>query len=51
MSDDVIRQHIALYVNEFSIELGTEGYSAVETLFLKARQKGIIPNGNQPVFI
>ena len=32
MSDDVCRQHIGLYVNEFSIDLGEEGRTAVDAL-------------------
>lgn len=32
MSEDVMRKHIELYVNDFSIDLGEEGRSAVETL-------------------
>jgi 1,4-dihydroxy-6-naphthoate synthase len=33
MSEDVMRKHINLYVNEFSIELGDEGKRAVKELF------------------
>jgi 1,4-dihydroxy-6-naphthoate synthase len=32
MSEDVCRQHIALYVNEFSIDLGAEGLAAIDAL-------------------
>ena len=32
MSEDVMRQHIDLYVNQFSIELGEEGKDAVKKL-------------------
>lgn len=32
MSEDVMRQHINLYVNDFSLDLGTEGHAAVELL-------------------
>jgi 1,4-dihydroxy-6-naphthoate synthase len=32
MSDDVCRQHIELYVNEFSVDLGTEGLAAIDAL-------------------
>lgn len=32
MDEDVIRKHIELYVNEYSIDLGDEGRKAVETL-------------------
>jgi 1,4-dihydroxy-6-naphthoate synthase len=33
MSEDVMRQHIELYVNNFSIDLGTDGKKAIETLY------------------
>ncbi len=32
MSEEVMRQHINLYVNHFSLDLGTEGLQAVEKL-------------------
>jgi 1,4-dihydroxy-6-naphthoate synthase len=43
MSDDVMRQHIDLYVNDFSVDLGAEGRRAVQLLFERARAAGIIP--------
>lgn len=42
MDDDVIRQHIDLYVNQFSIDLGDRGYEAVRILETLASEKGII---------
>jgi len=33
MSEEVMRQHIGLYVNNFSIDLGSEGKKAIETLY------------------
>ena len=33
MSEEVMRQHIDLYVNDYSLELGNEGKQAIETLF------------------
>ena len=33
MSEDVMRQHIQLYVNNFSIDLGNDGKQAIETLY------------------
>ena len=33
MSEGVMRQHIELYVNNFSIDLGNDGKQAVETLY------------------
>jgi 1,4-dihydroxy-6-naphthoate synthase len=32
MSEDVMRQHIGLYVNDFSLDLGKEGKDAISTL-------------------
>ena len=32
MSEDVMRQHIELYVNNFSMDLGADGKKAIETL-------------------
>lgn len=40
--DAVIRQHIDLYVNEFTLDLGNEGKEAVEALFDYAIKAGII---------
>ena len=36
LSDDVCDQHIALYVNEFSIDLGDEGLEAIDRLLQRA---------------
>ena len=33
MNEEVMRQHIELYVNEFSLDLRNEGKKAIETLF------------------
>jgi len=33
LSEDVMRQHIDLYVNNYSVSLGHEGKSAIKTLF------------------
>ncbi|WP_375493036.1 1,4-dihydroxy-6-naphthoate synthase [uncultured Jatrophihabitans sp.] len=43
MSPDVQQQHIALYVNEFTRELGDEGYAAVEALLGRAHEEGLTP--------
>lgn len=50
MEPEVIRQHIELYVNPFSIQLGNEGRRAVAELFSRAAQKGIIPVYSSPIF-
>src|ERR1700741_4631132 len=46
MSEEVMKKHIALYVNEFSIDLGQIGRKAVSTLFNKAIEMGIIKSVN-----
>ena len=51
MSEQVMYQHIDLYVNEYSVDLGPEGRRAVELLFEKARALGVIPPIEQPLFL
>jgi 1,4-dihydroxy-6-naphthoate synthase len=43
MSADVQQQHIALYVNEFTRDLGEEGYAAAEALLGRAHAAGLVP--------
>jgi 1,4-dihydroxy-6-naphthoate synthase len=43
MEPAVADQHIALYVNEFTEELGEEGYTAVRGLFTRAAAEGLVP--------
>jgi 1,4-dihydroxy-6-naphthoate synthase len=42
MDEAVQRQHIDLYVNRFTVDLGDEGERAVHELFARARAAGII---------
>lgn len=51
MEDDVIRQHIGLYVNDFSVDLGVKGKQAVEKLYQIATENNIIPQLVEPVFV
>ena len=41
-SDDVLFSHVELYVNDWTVELGTVGRNALQLLFAKARQCGLI---------
>ena len=50
LDDAVTGNHIDLYVNEFSRDLGEEGIRAVETLFTRAEQRGIIPASDRGLF-
>lgn len=51
LSEDVINQHIDLYVNDFSVDMGTEGEQAVTEFISRAESSGIIPKNNQHIFI
>jgi len=51
MEDSVMQAHIDLYVNQFTIDLGTEGRAAVLEMFRIAREKGVIPGIREEIFI
>jgi 1,4-dihydroxy-6-naphthoate synthase len=50
METDVIRKHIELYVNEFSLNMGAGGRRAVETLMVKAQEAGFLPREKMSIF-
>jgi 1,4-dihydroxy-6-naphthoate synthase len=43
MSPEVAKAHIALYVNEFTAEIGEKGYEAVTALLGRAAEEGLVP--------
>jgi 1,4-dihydroxy-6-naphthoate synthase len=49
MDPQVCKQHIDLYVNEFSRDLGDAGFEAVETLLGRARVAGFLPDLRGPL--
>jgi len=51
MSEDVMYQHIDLYVNEYSVDLGREGRRAVEVLFERAKGVDVIPTAAADLFL
>ncbi|HID27422.1 MAG TPA: 1,4-dihydroxy-6-naphthoate synthase [Methanosarcinales archaeon] len=51
LDSDVIQQHICLYVNDYSLDLGEDGIFAVQYLFEQAQEKGILPKSDLPLFI
>jgi 1,4-dihydroxy-6-naphthoate synthase len=51
MSEEVMYQHIDLYVNDYSIDLGPDGRRAIETLFSRAAATGVIPPIERPLFL
>lgn len=51
MSEEVMRKHIDLYVNDFSIDLGVEGKKAIEKFLAVHSSVNKIPAGNKELFI
>ena len=51
MDEAVMRAHIGLYVNDYSIDVGAEGMLAVEELFARGRSAGILPEEANAAFI
>ena len=51
MSEVVMYKHIDLYVNEYSVDLGTDGRRAVELLFERGRTAGLIPPTKGDLFV
>lgn len=49
MDEKVMRSHIDLYVNTFSLDLAREGLSAVRRLFAEAEARGIFPSADKPL--
>lgn len=50
MLPEVMQQHISLYVNDFSIQLGDEGKTAIENLYAVAMDKKLIAGLRYPLF-
>jgi 1,4-dihydroxy-6-naphthoate synthase len=45
----VVQQHIDLYVNSFTFNIGSEGEEAVKTLFAEAEEAGLVPGSPLPL--
>jgi 1,4-dihydroxy-6-naphthoate synthase len=43
LADNVIDEHIGLYVNSFSEDLGTEGMAAIDFFLKKGQEGGLFP--------
>jgi len=50
LDDEVIDQHINLYVNHFSKDIGAEGEAAICKFFQKAQEAGVMKPGSQTLF-
>ncbi|MBS7566591.1 1,4-dihydroxy-6-naphthoate synthase [Mucilaginibacter sp. Bleaf8] len=51
MSEEVMYKHIELYVNQYSLDLGTEGKKAIQLMFDTAKEKNIIPEIKESLFL
>jgi 1,4-dihydroxy-6-naphthoate synthase len=51
IDEKVVQDHIELYVNEFSLELGEEGMQAVSTFLARGREVAILPESKMPIMI
>ncbi len=51
MSDEVMRRHIDLYVNEYTEDIGSRGERAVRELFQRAHSADLIPEAAEPEFV
>jgi 1,4-dihydroxy-6-naphthoate synthase len=51
MKEEVMKKHIDLYVNNFSLELGETGIRAVKLMFDKAESVGLFSVGNKKIVI
>jgi len=49
MEPEVVRQHIDLYVNEFTLDLGKEGLAAADALLQRAAAAGLTPSLTAPL--
>ncbi len=51
MNEEVMKKHIQLYVNQYSVDLGTTGRKAVNLLFDKARSMQLTHNISTELFV
>ncbi len=49
MDQQVMKNHIDLYVNDYSKALGTEGKAAIETFLRLGREANILPSPPEPI--
>jgi len=51
MNKNVLNSHIKLFVNDFTLELGTEGRAAIEKLYYIAHKMKVIPQMPHRIFL
>ena len=50
LDESVIFQHINLFVNEFSVQMGEEGKESIKTLLERGKAAGLFPEIKQAIF-
>jgi 1,4-dihydroxy-6-naphthoate synthase len=50
LEEAIIFQHIRLFVNDFSVQMGEEGKDAIKALFKKGLEVGSLPEINETIF-
>ena len=50
MDDEVMQAHIDLYVNDYTLDYGTDGEAAIADLLERAERAGIVPAAGLPLF-
>ena len=51
MSEEVMYQHINLYVNDYSVDLGADGRRAVKLLFERVAAQASDSSTTEPLFV
>ncbi len=51
LDDNVVKSHIKLYVNKFSLDLGKEGKRAITDLYKKAYEIGLVRDFMKDIFL
>lgn len=51
MEKEVMKKHIALYVNDYTLDLGERGKAAINRLYDEASERAVIPELPEQVFI
>lgn len=51
MEEEIMRKHVELYVNDYTLELGKDGKKAINVLYEKAQKLGIIKQVNDQIFL
>ena len=51
IDEKVVENHIGLYVNDYSLDLGEEGRQAVEIFLMRGREANILPKSSKSIYI